>query len=148
MFMSPSRKRLPALCAKAVIATSFALLHAQSATSASTGHAGGAAHRIEGSYKVVLTLPKAKPTAILTFCSSDEPFTGAWVENDGRKVMGQMYNQKIDGDRYLFTVRVGPGVWDFVVSFDGKNLKGTVTGDGATSAFEGPRTKLAKEYCE
>ena len=50
---------------------------------------------IKGAYKVALSLPKAKPTAILVFCSSGEPFTGAWVEDGGKKFMGEMYNQSI-----------------------------------------------------
>jgi hypothetical protein len=84
----------------------------------------------------------------LTFCGSGEPFTGAWVEDGGQRFVGEMYNQKISGDRYIFTVKAGPGIWDFVVTSDGQTLKGTVTGDGATSPFEGPRTKLDKEYCK
>ena len=134
--------------AAAMMAMSFTLVQAQAPAGAPSGNpGGGATAQIEGAYKVALTLPKAKPTAILVFCKNGDPFTGAWVEDDGQKFMGEMTNQKVNGSQYLFRVTVGPGVWDFVVSSDGKTLKGTVTGDGATSAFEGPKTKLVKEYC-
>lgn len=103
--------------------------------------------KIEGSYKVPLVLPKAKPTAILTFCATGEPFAGAWVEDGGQKFVGEMYNKKVNGNEYAFTVKAGPGIWEFVVTTDGQTLKGTVTGDGATSPFEGPKTKLDKEFC-
>jgi hypothetical protein len=125
------------ILAAAIAAASLTFVYAQKA---------GAA-KIEGSYKVVLKLPKATPTAVLTFCAKGEPFTGAWVEDDGEKFVGEMYNQKINGNEYIFTVKAGPGIWDFVCTSDGKALKGTVTGDGATSSFEGPRVTLKKEYC-
>jgi hypothetical protein len=139
--MIKSRTKLHLLLiATAMVATSF--------TSAQAQGPGGAAAKIEGSYKVVLTLPKAKPTAILTFCKSGEPFAGAWVENGGERFVGEMYNKKIYGNEYVFTVKAGPGIWDFVVTSDGQTLKGTVTGDGATSPFEGSKTKLDKEFCK
>jgi len=112
-----------------------------------TATPGGSKAKITGSYKVVLKLPKASPTVILTFCNSGEPFSGAWVEDDGDKFVGEMYNKKITNNEYAFTVKAGPGIWDFVCSSDGKTLKGTVTGDGATSNFEGPSVNLKKEYC-
>lgn len=116
-----------------IIAMSFTFVYAQD--------------KIEGSYEVVLTLPKATPTAILTFCPSGEPFTGAWLENGGEKFVGEMYNQKINGKELSFTIKAGPGIWDFACSIDGKSIKGTVTGDGATSKFEGPRITLEEDYC-
>ena len=134
--MSKSRtKLLLLLSVVAMITTSFTSVQAQTAS------------KILGSYQVTLTLPKAKPTVVLTFCSNGDPFKGAWVENGGEKLVGEMYNKKINGNQYIFTVKAGPGIWDFVVTSDGRTLKGTVTGDGATSPFEGPKTKLDKEYC-
>jgi hypothetical protein len=154
--MSKSRaKFFSFIIAGAILAISFTFVYAQNPAGAPPGKpgavkistSGSAQAKIEGSYKVVLKLPKASPTAILTFCSSGEPFKGAWVEDDGEKFVGEMYNQKINGNEYAFTVKAGPGIWDFVCSSDGKTLKGTVTGDGATSSFEGPLVKLKKEYC-
>jgi hypothetical protein len=147
--MSKSRTKLYSLLiAAATMATSFTFAQAQGPGGAPPAQRGGAAAKIVGSYQVVLTLPKAKPTVVLTFCGSGEPFAGAWVENGGQKLVGEMYNKKINGNEYVFTVKAGPGIWDFVVSSDGQTLKGTVTGDGATSPFEGPKTKLDKEYCK
>ena len=151
----PRTKFLSFIIALAIIAISFTFVYAQNPVGAPPGQPGAAMSapsgvaqaKIEGSYKVVLKLPKASPTAILTFCSSGEPFTGAWVEDEGEKFVGEMYNQKINGNEYTFTVKAGPGIWDFVCSSDGKTLKGTVTGDGATSNFEGPPVNLKKEYC-
>ena len=131
----------------AAITTSLTLVQAQ-APGKAPGQAGGAAAKIVGSYKVTLKLPKATPTVELTFCKSGEPFTGAWVEDMGQKLVGEMYNQKIEGGKYIFTVKAGPGIWDFVVTSGGETLKGTVTGDGATSPFEGPKVKLDKEWCK
>lgn len=146
--MNKSRTKLPLLLtAVAMMATSFTLAQAQGPGGTPPAQSGGAAAKIEGSYEVVLKLPKATPTAILTFCKSGEPFAGAWVENGGQRFVGEMYNQKINGNEYVFTVKAGPGIWDFIVTSDGKTLKGTVTGDGATAPFEGPKTKLDKEYC-
>lgn len=54
------------------------IITAMSITFAYAQKAG--AVKIEGSYKVVLKLPKATPTAILIFYSKGEPFTGAWVQ--------------------------------------------------------------------
>lgn len=136
--MSKSRTKLLLLMiTAAAMAISFTSAQAQ-----------GPDAKIKGSYKVDLVLPKAKPTAILTFCGSGEPFAGAWVEDGGQKFVGEMYNKKVNGNEYVFTVKAGPGIWDFVVTTDGKTMKGTVTGDGATSSFEGPKVKLDKEYCK
>jgi hypothetical protein len=137
-------KFISLIIAAAITAMSFTFVYAQNPAGAPSG---GAKAKIAGSYKVVLKLPKATPTAILTFCNGGEPFKGAWVEDDGEKVVGEMYNQKINGNEYSFTVKAGPGIWDFVCSSDGKTLKGSVTGDGATSNFEGPLVTLKKEYC-
>lgn len=123
------------LYATAIMATFVMPTHAQTA-------------KIEGSYQVKLILPKAQPTVVLTFCGTGDPFTGAWVEDGGNKLVGEMYNKKKDGNKYVFTVKAGPGIWDFVVTSDGQTLKGTITGDGATSPFEGPKTKLDKEFCK
>jgi len=142
--MSKSNARLRSFFCAVAIAASLTLAHAQGPASAS----GGAKARIEGSYKVTLKLPKAAPTVELTFCKGGEPFTGAWVEDGGQKLVGEMYNKKIDGNQYIFTVKAGPGIWDFAVTSDGQTLKGTVTGDGATSPFDGPKTKLDKEFCK
>jgi hypothetical protein len=127
----------------AAIATSLTLAQAQDTMPETLAPA-----HIVGSYQVTLVFPKAKPTVQLTFCKGGEPFTGAWVEDMGEKVVGEMYNKKIEGGKYIFTVKAGPGIWDFVVSSDGETLKGTVTGDGATSSFEGPKVKLTKEWCK
>ena len=131
----------------AAMATSLTLALAQ-APGKAPGQAGGAAAKIVGSYQVTLVFPKAKPTVQLTFCKSGDPFAGAWVEDMGQKTVGEMYNKKIEGGKYIFTVKAGPGVWDFAVTSDGQTLKGTVTGDGATSPFEGPKVKLDKEFCK
>lgn len=141
-------KLLLLLSAAAMMATSLIVAQAQGSGGAPPAQPSGATAKIVGSYQVVLTLPKAKPTVDLTFCKSGKPFAGAWVENGGRRFVGEMYNKKISGNKYIFTVKAGPGIWDFVVTSDGRTLKGTVTGDGATSHFEGPRTKLDKEYCK
>jgi hypothetical protein len=146
--MSKSRANLLLVLSAAVMTTSLALAQANGTAGASSGQPSGAPARIEGSYQVVLTFPKAKPTVVLTFCKGGEPFEGAWVENGGQKFVGEMYNKKVDGNKYIFTVKAGPGIWDFAVTSDGQTLKGTVTGDGATSPFEGPRTTLDKEYCK
>jgi hypothetical protein len=143
--MNKSRTIISTLIVAAgIIAVSFAIAYAQNPAGAPPAAAKA---KIVGSYKVVLKLPKATPTAILTFCSSGQPFTGAWVEDDGEKFVGEMYNQKVNGNEYIFTVKAGPGIWDFVCASDGKTLKGTVTGDGATSSFEGPLVTLKKEFC-
>ncbi len=104
--------------------------------------------KIEGAYQAVLTFPKAQPTAILVFCPNGEPFSGVWVEDGGAKFVGDMYDKSINGDELSFTVKAGPGVWKFVCTIDGKTMKGTVTGDGATSPFEGPRVELDKDFCK
>jgi len=105
--------------------------------------------KIEGSYQAVLKFPKASPTAILTFCpgSGDVPFTGNWTENGGEKFVNEMTKQKINGNELSFTIQAGPGIWDFVCTIDGKTIKGTVTGDGATSPFEGQRIDIKKDFC-
>jgi hypothetical protein len=139
-----SKSRAKFLCFLGAVAMAASLSFGQAPASAP----GGAKARIEGSYQVTLKLPKASPTVELTFCKGGEPFTGAWVEGGGQKLVGEMYNKKIEGNQYIFTVKAGPGIWDFVVTSDGQTLKGTVTGDGATSPFEGPKTKLDKEYCK
>jgi len=146
--MIRSRARILSLLSAAALAASLSPAWAQGPAGAPPGQPGGAATKIVGSYQVTLVLPKAKPTVVLTFCKSGEPFAGAWVENGGEKLVGEMYNKKIDGDQYIFTVKAGPGIWDFVVTSDGQTLKGTVTGDDATSPFEGPKTKLDKEFCK
>jgi hypothetical protein len=146
--MSKSRARFLFYLSVVGMATSLTLAHAQGPAGAPPAQPGGAAARIEGSYQVTLVLPKAKPTVVLTFCKSGEPFAGAWVEDGGQKLVGEMYNKKVDGNQYIFTVKAGPGIWDFVVTSDGQALKGTVSGDGATSPFEGPKTKLDKEFCK
>lgn len=102
---------------------------------------------VEGSYQAVLILPKAKPTAILTFCPSAASFTGAWLEDGGRKFMAEMTDRTVAGNRVRFTVTIGPGKWNFDAILDGDSLKGTVSGDGATSAFVADRTVLEKPYC-
>lgn len=124
------------IIAAAVTAMSFTFVHAQGPV-------------IEGSYEAVLKFPKASPTAILTFCPGNDevPFTGAWHEDGGEKFVNTMTKQKINGNELSFTIQAGPGIWDFVCTIDGKTIKGTVTGDGATSSFEGPRIKVEKDLC-
>ena len=100
-----------------------------------------------GAYEAVLTLPKAAPTAILTFCTGGEPFQGAWLEEGGKKFVGEMVEKEIKGDELSFKVQAGPGLWEFLCHFEGNTLIGTVTGDGATSPFEGKVVELEKEYC-
>ncbi|MBN1625252.1 MAG: hypothetical protein JW944_01905 [Deltaproteobacteria bacterium] len=127
------------IIAAAIVPMSFTFVYAQQAGSA----------KIEGSYQAVLKFPKASPTAILTFCpgSGDVPFTGNWTENDGEKYVNEMTKQKINGIELSFTIQAGPGIWEFVCTIDGKTIKGTVTGDGATSPFEGSRVTLKKDCC-
>jgi hypothetical protein len=104
--MNKSRTTLPLLLtAVAMMATSFTLAQAQGPGGTPPGQPGGVAAKIVGSYQVVLTLPKAKPTAVLTFCNGGEPFSGAWVENGGQRFVGEMYNKKINGNEYIFTVK-------------------------------------------
>jgi hypothetical protein len=141
----------------AAIAMSFTIVYAQPPAGAPPGQSGatmsapsgGAQAKIEGSYQAVLKFPKASPTAILTFCPGGDgvPFTGAWHENGGEKFVNVMTKQKINGNELSFTIQAGPGVWEFICTIDGKTIKGTVTGDGATSPFEGPRIKLEKDLC-
>jgi hypothetical protein len=103
---------------------------------------------IAGAYEAVLTLPKASPTAILTFCSGGDPFQGAWLEEGGNKYVNEMTDKKVDGNTFYFTIQAGPGKWDFKCSLEGNTLKGTVTGDYATSSFEGKPVKLdVEDYC-
>lgn len=135
--MAKSRKVFLAfIIAAAVMAMSFTFVYAQGPV-------------IEGSYEAVLKFPKASPTAILTFCPGNDevPFTGAWHEDGGEKFVNTMTKQKINGNELSFTIQAGPGIWDFVCTIDGKTIKGTVTGDGATSSFEGPRIKVEKDLC-
>lgn len=135
--MSKSRKVfLSFLIASAITAMSFTFAHAQGPV-------------LEGSYEAVLKFPKASPTAILTFCPGDDsvPFKGAWHEDGGEKFVNEMTKQKINGNELSFTIQAGPGIWEFVCTVDGKTMKGTVTGDGATSSFEGPRIKMEKDLC-
>lgn len=108
---------------------------------------GGPQAKIEGAYEAVLTLPKASPTAILTFCAGGEPFQGAWLEDGGKKVVGEMFDKEIKGNEMSFKIQAGPGLWEFLCHFEGNTLIGTVTGDGATSPFEGKRVELAEDYC-
>lgn len=108
---------------------------------------GGPPPEIAGAYETVLTFPKATPTAILTFCPGGEPFQGAWLEDGGRKFVGEMTNKEIKGNELSFRIQAGPGIWDFVCTIEGKTIKGTVTGDGATSPFEGNLVELEEEYC-
>ena len=156
--MGKSRtKILSFIIAAAITAISFTFVYAQNPAGAPPGQpgaamtapSGGAKAKIEGSYEAVLKFPKASPTAILTFCPSGDgvPFTGNWRENGGEKLVNEMTKQKINGNQLSFTIQAGPGIWDFVCTIDGKTIKGTVTGDGATSNFEGPRIKLEKNYC-
>ncbi len=105
----------------------------------------------EGSYKVTLKFPKASPTVILTFCPGDKnaPFKGAWFETDETNTLsGEMVKQKINGNKLTFTVTVMEP-WDFVCTIEGKTIKGTVTGDGATSSFDGNQIEFpkGKEFC-
>jgi hypothetical protein len=102
---------------------------------------------IEGAFETVLTLPKATPTAILTFCPGGEPFQGAWLEEGGTKFVGEMTNKEIKEDGLHFRIQAGPGIWDFICTIEGDTLKGTVTGDGATSPFEGKLVELEEAYC-
>jgi len=156
--MSKSRtKILSFIIAAAITAFFFTFTYAQNPAGAPAGQPGaaktapsaGAQAKIEGSYQAVLKFPKASPTAILTFCPGGEgvPFTGNWTENGGEKFVNEMTKQKINGNQLSFTIQAGPGIWEFVCTIDGKTIKGTVTGDGATSNFEGPRIKLEKDYC-
>jgi hypothetical protein len=150
-------KFLSFITAAAVIAVSFTFVYAQNPAGAPPGQpgaamtapSGGAQAKIEGSYQAVLKFPKASPTAILTFCPGGDgvPFTGNWTENGGEKLVNEMTKQKINGNELSFTIQAGPGIWEFVCTVDGKTMKGTVTGDGATSAFEGPRIKIEKDLC-
>jgi len=146
------------IIAAAITAISFTFVCAQNPASAPPGQPGGAAMntssggsqaKTEGSYEAVLKFPKASPTAILTFCPGSDgvPFTGAWHENGGEKFVNEMTKQKINGNELSFTIQAGPGIWAFVCTIDGKTIKGTVTGDGATSNFEGPRKKYEKDLC-
>jgi hypothetical protein len=75
------------------------------------------------------------------------PFTGTWYENKGENFVNVMTKQKITGNELSFTIQAGPGIWEFVCTIDGKTMKGAVTGDGATSPFEGPRIELDKDLC-
>lgn len=124
------------IIAAAITAISFTFVYAQEPV-------------LEGSYEAVLTFPKASPTAILTFCPGDDtvPFKGSWYEDGGEKFVNDMTKQKINGNELSFTIQAGPGIWEFVCTVDGKTMKGTVTGDGATSGFEGPRIKMEKDLC-
>lgn len=109
--------------------------------------AGVSPVKIEGAYEAVLTLPKATPTATLTFCIGDEPFQGAWLEEGGKKYVGEMFDKEIKGNEMSFKIQAGPGLWEFLCHFEGNTLKGTVTGDGATSPFEGKAVDLEEDYC-
>lgn len=125
------------IVAATVVAISFSLVSARDSVPL----------KIEGAYEAVLNFPKASPTAILVFCPDGEPFSGVWVENGGEKFVGDMYDKSINGNELSFTIKAGPGVWEFVCTIDGKTMKGEVTGDGATSPFEGPRIELDKDFC-
>jgi hypothetical protein len=145
-----SVKFMSFIIAAAIIAMSFTCVCAQGQAGSPKGNAPVASQaKIEGSYQAVLKFPKASPTAILTFCPGSDgvPFTGAWHENGGEKLVNKMTKQKISGNELSFTIQAGPGIWEFVCTIDGKTIKGTVTGDGATSNFEGPRIKLEKDLC-
>jgi hypothetical protein len=117
------------------------------------GPPGGSAAKaakieISGAYEAVLPLPAATPTVILTFCPGGDPFQGAWLEEGGNKFVGEMTDKKVDGETFYFTVQAGPGKWDFKCTIEGDTLKGTVTGDYATSPFEGKRVELeVADYC-
>lgn len=103
---------------------------------------------VAGSYQAVLPLPAASPMVIFTFCPGGGPFQGAWLEEGGNKFVGEMTNKSVDGDTFYFTVTAGPGVWDFKCTLEGDTLKGTVTGDYATSPFEGKLVELEiGDYC-
>lgn len=156
--MSKSRKIFFSfITAAAIIAVSLCLVHAQAPAGAPPGQpgpamtapAGDAQDKMEGSYQAVLKFPKASPTAILTFCPGDGsvPFKGAWHEDGGEKFVNEMTKQKVNGNELSFTIQAGPGIWEFVCTIDGKTIKGTVTGDGATSNFEGPRITVEKDLC-
>jgi len=157
--MSKSRvKILYFIIAAAITAVSSSFVYAQEPAGAPPGQpaaaitaapSGGAQAEIEGSYQAVLKFPKAAPTAILTFCPGVDgvPFTGAWHEDGGEKFVNKMTKQKVNGNELSFTIQAGPGIWEFVCTVDGKTVKGTVTGDGATSSFEGPRIKVEKDLC-
>ena len=135
--MNKSRKAFGSLLiAAAITATAFTFVYAQGPV-------------LEGSYEAVLKFPKASPTAILTFCPGDDsvPFKGTWYENGGEKFVNEMTKQKINGNELSFTIQAGPGIWEFVCTVDGKTMKGNVTGDGATSGFEGPRIEMKKDLC-
>jgi hypothetical protein len=135
--MNKSRARsLSSIIAAAIVVMSFTFVYAQGPV-------------LEGSYEAVLTFPKAAPTAILTFCpgDGDVPFIGTWYEDKGEKFVNVMTKQKINGNELSFTIQAGPGIWEFVCTIDGKTMKGNVTGDGATSPFEGPRIELDKDLC-
>jgi hypothetical protein len=108
---------------------------------------GGAPAEIVGAFEAVLTLPKASPTAILTFCAGGEPFQGAWLEEGGNKVVGEMFDKEVNANELSFKIQAGPGLWEFACHIEGDKLIGTVTGDGATSPFEGKLVELEKEYC-
>jgi hypothetical protein len=70
------------------------------------------------------------------------------LEDGGNKFVGEMTDKKVDGDVLYFTVQAGPGKWDFKCSIEGNTLKGTVTGDYATSPFEGTPVALeVANYC-
>jgi hypothetical protein len=143
-----SRVKILSFIVAASVALVFTAVSAQGPAGAPAPSSGAKA-KIEGSYQTVLKFPKASPTAILTFCPGNDkaPFTGNWTENGGEKLVNEMTKQKINGNELSFTIQAGPGVWEFVCTVDGKNIKGTVTGDGATSPFEGPRIKLEKDLC-
>jgi hypothetical protein len=145
------------LLAAAISGMFFGYVYAQNPAGAPPGQpnaaisapSAGNHSKIEGSYQTVLKFPKASPTAILTFCpgSDGTPFTGNWTENGGEKYVNEMTKQKMDGNELSFRIQAGPGIWDFVCTIDGKTIKGAVTGDGATSSFDGPRIKLEKDLC-
>lgn len=103
--------------------------------------------KIEGAYEAVLTFPKASPTAILTFCPGGEPFQGVWLEEGGKKFVGEMFDKEIKGNEMSFKVQAGPGLWEFLCHLEGNKLIGTVSGDGATSPFEGKIVTLVEDYC-
>ena len=134
-----NKKIFTIIVAAAITAMSLTFVYAQNAGSS----------KIEGSYQAVLKFPKASPTAILTFCPGGGavPFNGNWTENDGEKFVNNMTKQKINGNELSFTIQAGPGIWEFKCTIDGKTIKGTVTGDGATSPFEGPRITPKKDLC-
>jgi hypothetical protein len=146
-----SRVKILSFVVAAIVALVFTTVSAQGPAGAppQSAPSSDAKAKIEGSYQAVLKFPKASPTAILTFCPGNDkaPFTGNWTENGGEKLVNEMTKQKINGNELSFTIQAGPGVWEFVCTVDGKTMKGSVTGDGATSPFEGPRIKLEKDLC-